>query len=160
MQPAAPLLHDDVASYAGAPLDVLARDVHNGQTRLAWAKGDVVEGFRQADVILEHTFSVPSRHQGYLEPFTSMIAIDDDGCIHAWCSSKAPFRARLQLAQALGLQDEHIRVNVVAVGGDFGGKGDARDLPIAYLLAKMARRPVKIVMSYWEELTASNPTVV
>lgn len=158
MRPEAPLLHDDVASYAGAPLDVLARDVHNGQTRLAWAKGDVAEGWRQADVILEHSFAVPSRHQGYLEPFSSLIAIDDDGRIQAWCSSKAPFRARLQLAQALGLRDEHIKVNVVSVGGDFGGKGDARDLPIAYLLAKMARRPVKIVMSYWEELTASNPT--
>ena len=48
-------------------------------------------------------------------------------------------------------------MNVVAVGGDFGGKGDARDLPVAYLLAKMAQRPVKIVMSYGEELTASNP---
>src|SRR5262244_3792801 len=158
MRPDAPLLHDDVASYAGAPLAVLAKDVHNGQTRLAWAKGDVVDGFRRAEVILEHSFSVPSRHQGYLEPFTSILAIDDDGRIQAWCSSKAPFRARVQLAQALGLRDEQIRVNVVSVGGDFGGKGDARDLPVAYLLSQMARRPVKIVMSYWEELTASNPT--
>jgi CO/xanthine dehydrogenase Mo-binding subunit len=64
----------------------------------------------------------------------------------------------LQFARAMRLPEEHIRVNVVAVGGDFGGKGDARDLPIAYLLAKMAQRPVKIVMSYGEELTASNPT--
>jgi CO/xanthine dehydrogenase Mo-binding subunit len=114
MRPDAPLLHDDVASYAGAPLNVLATDVHNGQTRLAWAKGDVVAGFRQADVILEHSFSVPSRHQGYLEPFTSVLFIDNDGRIQAWCSSKAPFRARVQLAQALGLRDEHIRVNVVS----------------------------------------------
>ena len=158
MRPEAPLLHDDVASYAGAPLNVLATDVHNGQTRLAWAKGDIDEGFRQADVVLEHTFSIPSRHQGYLEPFASVLAIDDDGRIQAWCASKAPFRARLQLAQALGLREEQIRVNVVSVGGDFGGKGDARDLPVAYLLAKMARRPVKIVLSYGEELTASNPT--
>lgn len=158
MQPDAPLLHDDVASYPGAPLNVLATDVHNGQTRLAWTKGDVDEGFRQADVILEHSFSIPSRHQGYLEPFASVLAIDDDGRLQAWCSSKAPFRARAQLAHALGLREEDIRVNVVSVGGDFGGKGDARDLPIAYLLAKMARRPVKIVLSYWEELTASNPT--
>jgi len=158
MKPDAPLIHDDIASYHGAPLDVLATDVHNGQTRLAWEKGDLAEGFRQADVILEHSFSVPSRHQGYLEPFASVISIDDDGRIQAWSSSKAPFRARLQLAQAMGLQDEDIRVNVVSVGGDFGGKGDTRDLPVAYLLAKMTERPVKIVMSYWEELTASNPT--
>ena len=158
MKPDAPLIHEDVASYVGAPVDVLATDVHNGQTRLAWAKGDLGEGFRQADIILEHSFAVPSRHQGYLEPFASVISIDDTGRIQAWCSSKAPFRARLQLAQAMGLQDEDIRVNVVSVGGDFGGKGDTRDLPVAYLLAKMSERPVKIVMSYWEELTASNPT--
>src|SRR3989441_1039806 len=88
----------------------------------------------------------------------ALLRIDVDGRIQAWCSSKAPFRARMQLAQALGLRDEQIRVNVVAVGGDFGGKGDARDLPVAYLLAQMAQRPVKIVMSYGEELTASNPT--
>ena len=158
MKPDAPLIHEDVASYVGAPVDVLATDVHNGQTRLAWAKGDLDEGFRRADIILEHSFAVPSRHQGYLEPFASVISIDDTGRIQAWCSSKAPFRARLQLAQAMGLQDEDIRVNVVSVGGDFGGKGDTRDLPVAYLLAKMSERPVKIVMSYWEELTASNPT--
>ena len=158
MRPDAPLLHDDVAAYEGAPLHLLATDVHNGQTRLAWSKGDVAQGFLDADLVLEHSFSVPSRHQGYLEPYTSVISIDDDGRVQAWCSSKAPFRARRQLAQAVGLPEEQIRVNVVAVGGDFGGKGDARDLPIAYLLSKMADHPVKIVMSSFEELTASNPT--
>ena len=158
MQPEAPLLHDDVAAYDGAPIQVLAQDVHNGQTRLAWSKGDVAQGFSEADLVLEHCFSVPSRHQGYLEPFASIVSIDVDGRIQAWSSSKAPFRARRQLAQAVGLSEEQIRVNVTSVGGDFGGKGDARDLPIAYLLSKIADRPVKIVMSSFEELTASNPT--
>ena len=158
MRPGAPLLHDDPAAYDGAPLTRLATDVHNGQTRLAWSKGDLDLGFRQADLVLEHTFSVPSRHQGYLEPYASVIALDDDERVQVWCSSKAPFRVRRQLAQALGLPEERIRVNVAAVGGDFGGKGDARDLPVAYLLARMADRPVKIVMSYAEELTAGNPT--
>ena len=158
MLPDAPLIHDDVAAYEGAPLHVLAPDIHNGQTRLSWTKGDLAQGFAEADIILEHSFSVPSRHQGYIEPFASVIAIDDDGRIQAWCSSKAPFRARRQLAEAVGLDEERIRVNVTSIGGDFGGKGDTRDLPIAYLLAKMANRPVKIVMSSVEELTASNPT--
>ena len=108
--------------------------------------------------ILEDSFSIPCRHQGYIEPFASIIAIDDDGRIQAWCSSKAPFRARRQMAQALNLDEEQIKVNVTSIGGDFGGKGDTRDLPIAYLLAKMANRPVKIVMSHVEEYTSSNPT--
>lgn len=154
----APLLHDDVASYDGAPLHRIAAGIHNGQTRLAWTKGDVDEGFLQADVVMEHSFWIPSRHQGYIEPYVSVIDIDTDGRVQAWCSSKAPFRARIQLAKAVGLDEEQIRVNVVAVGGDFGGKGDARDLPIAYLLAKASGHPVKIAMSFAEELTASNPT--
>jgi len=158
MQPEAPLLHEDVASYPGGQLPTLATDVHNGQTRLAWSKGNVEQGFREADVVLEHTFYVPSRHQAYLEPYASVIAIEPDGRVQAWCSSKAPFRARIQLSQATGVPEEQIRINVAYVGGDFGGKGDARDLPIAYFLAKQAGRPVKIVMSYAEELTASNPT--
>ena len=158
MQSDAPLLHDDVASYVGAPLELMAPDIHNGQTRLAWGKGDLVRGLSEADLILEHSFSIPSRHQGYIEPFASIIAIDDDGRIQAWCSSKAPFRARRQMAQALNLDEEQIKVNVTSIGGDFGGKGDTRDLPIAYLLAKMANRPVKIVMSHVEEYTSSNPT--
>ncbi|HEX6172722.1 MAG TPA: molybdopterin cofactor-binding domain-containing protein, partial [Candidatus Binatia bacterium] len=41
--------------------------------------------------------------------------------------------------------------------GEFGGKGDATDLPIAYFLAQRSSRPVKIVMNYAEELSACNP---
>jgi CO/xanthine dehydrogenase Mo-binding subunit len=158
MKPDAPQLHEDVAAYPGAPTATLATDLHNGQTRLAWGKGDIDLGFRESDLVLEHTFHIPSRIQGYLEPYASTIAIDENGRVQAWCSSKAPFRARIQLAQAVGIRDEDIRINVVSVGGDFGGKGDARDLPIAYFLAKRAGRPVRIVMTYDEEMTASNPT--
>ena len=158
MNQSAPLLHDDMSANDGAPTEFLAPDIHNGQTRLLWTKGDLEKGFAEADIVLTHSFSIPSRHQGYIEPFASVIAIDDDGRIQAWCASKAPFRARRQMAQALGMDEELIRVNVTSIGGDFGGKGDTRDLPIAYLLAKMADRPVKIVMSSVEELTASNPT--
>jgi CO/xanthine dehydrogenase Mo-binding subunit len=160
MQPGAPLLHEDVTVYEGAPGPParLARDVHNGLTRLAWSKGDLELGFREAGLVLEHTFRIPSRHQGYLEPYASVIEIDAEGRVQAWCSSKAPFRARIQLAQALGIAEQQIRINVICVGGDFGGKGDARDLPIAYFLARQAGRPVKIVMTFSEELTAANPT--
>ena len=53
-----------------------------------------------------------------------------------------PFRARTQLAKAVGLPEDRILVHVVNVGGDFGGKGDSVDAPIAYLLAKQTGQPV------------------
>src|SRR5262245_41573149 len=46
MQSSAPRLHADVTAYEGGPKDLLAVDVHNGLTRLAWRKGDVAQGFR------------------------------------------------------------------------------------------------------------------
>jgi CO/xanthine dehydrogenase Mo-binding subunit len=157
MQSGAPLLHADVSAYGGAPKDTLALNVHNGLTRLAWRKGDVESGFRSADLVLEHTFRIPARHQGYIEPHASIVAIEDGGRIQVWTSAKNPFGVRSQLAYAISVSEESIRINAVNVGGEFGGKGDAVDLPIAYLLARKSGRPVKIVMTYAEELTASNP---
>jgi CO/xanthine dehydrogenase Mo-binding subunit len=157
MEPKAPLLHENVAGYDGAPKDILAADVHNGLTRLSWRKGDVERGFREADLVLEHTFRVPARHQGYLEPHAAMVAIDGDGRIQVWASVKNPFGVRSQMAKALRLPEERIRLNAVNVGGEFGGKGDGIDLPVAYFLAQQSGQPVKIVMTYAEDLTASNP---
>jgi CO/xanthine dehydrogenase Mo-binding subunit len=157
MQPSAPLLHADVAAYEGGPKDKLAPDVHNGLTRLAYGKGDVEKGFREADLVLEHTFRIPARHQGYIEPHAGLVAIEDDGRIQVWVSAKNPFGVRSQLAKALGVAEERICINVINVGGEFGGKGDAIDLPIAYFLAQRSGRPVKIVLTYAEELSASNP---
>ncbi len=153
----APRIHDDVAAYDGAPQEKLPLDVHNGLTRLAWCKGDVEQGFREADLVLEHTFRVPGRHQGYIEPHAGVIAIEPDGRIQAWVSAKNPFGIRTQLAKAIRVPEGSIRVNVVNVGGEFGGKGDASDLPVAYFLARQSGRPVKIVMTYTEELMAGNP---
>jgi len=158
MQPNAPRLHDDVASYDGAPQDILVPDVPNGLNRLTWGKGEIEQGFREADLVLEHTFRIPIRHQGYLEPQTALVAIDDDGRVQAWVSTKSPYSTRSQLAKAIDVPEELVRLNAVDVGGDFGGKGDAMDLPICYFLARQAKRPVKIVHTYTEEITAGNPS--
>jgi len=157
MMPGAPALHENVAAYDGAPEKILAGDLHNGLTRLAWRKGDVEKGFNESDLVLEHTFHVPARHQGYLEPHAATVAIESDGRIQVWSSVKNPFNVRMQLAKCLSIAEERIRMNPVNVGGEFGGKGDGVDLPVLYFLAEKAGRPVKMVMTYAEELSASNP---
>ena len=104
MEPDAPTVHEDPREYPGTPGGgaTFADDLHNGSTRMAWRKGDLDQGFAEADLVMEHTFTIPSRHQGYLEPYASVVDIDDDGRVQAWCSSKAPFRARQQLAPGRG----------------------------------------------------------
>ncbi|HXG51698.1 MAG TPA: xanthine dehydrogenase family protein molybdopterin-binding subunit [candidate division Zixibacteria bacterium] len=156
MKDGAPRIHESAGRYEGVPRDKLADDVRNGLTRLAWRKGDVEEGFRRADLVLEHSFSIPARHQGYIEPHACLVAAGGKR-IQVWTSAKNPFGVRSQLAKAVSVPEERIVVHPVAVGGDFGGKGDAVDLPIAYHLSLRAGRPVKIVVSYAEELAAGNP---
>ena len=157
MKPGAPIIHDDPGSYDGVPQDILVKDIPNVLNRLKWGKGDIEKGFREADLVIEHTFRIPIHHQGYLEPQAYLVKIEDDGQVVAWSSTKGPFGTRSQFAKAISIPAAQIRIHTVNVGADFGGKSGAGELPIAYFLARQAKRPVKIVMTHTEELTVMNP---
>jgi CO/xanthine dehydrogenase Mo-binding subunit len=154
IQVGAPVLHENPAAYEGAPPE---RPHPNVQSVLRFKLGDVEAGFREADRIFEHTFRTQLDHQGYLEPHAGVVAIDDDGRVQVWATNKMPFRLKELLSLALQRPPEHIRVNLTPIGGDFGGKGSLMDLPLAYHLARVTGRPVKMLMRYAEELMAGNP---
>ena len=153
--PGAPLVHEELPSYKGfhRPPEMIP----NVFAIQNWSAGDLSSGFEEADIVLEHTFCTQMTHQAYLEPHAAVVALDGSDRIGVWASCKAPFRLKDQLAKQLNLPKDHIRVHIVAVGGDFGGKGSLMDIPICYQLAKAIRRPVKMVMTYAEELTAGDP---
>ena len=157
MQPDAPVLHDNAPGYDGAPADIMAPAGGNVLNKLTFGKGDIEKGFAEADLVLEHTFRMPIHHQGYLEPQSFLVKIEDDGTVNAWASTKGPFGTRAQFAKAVGIPASQIRLQAVHVGADFGGKSGAGELPICYFLAKQAKRPVKILLTHTEELTAMNP---
>ncbi|HET8563761.1 MAG TPA: molybdopterin cofactor-binding domain-containing protein, partial [Candidatus Binatia bacterium] len=157
MKPEAPILHDDASAYDGAPQDIMVKDVPNVCNRQTWGKGDIDKGFRESDLVIEHTFQIPIHHQGYIEPQAYLVKVEENGQVEAWSSTKGPFGTRAQLAKAIGIPPNQIRIHAVNVGGDFGGKSGAGELPIAYFLAKQAKRPVRIVMTHTEELTSANP---
>ena len=150
----APVLHENPAAYEGAPVE---RPHPNVQSVLRFKLGDVEAGLGRADRIFEHTFRTQLDHQGYLEPHAGVVAINDDGRIQVWASNKMPFRLKELLSHALKRPPEQIRVNLTPIGGDFGGKGSLMDLPLAYHLARVTGRPVKMLMRYAEELMAGNP---
>ncbi|HSK30200.1 MAG TPA: molybdopterin cofactor-binding domain-containing protein, partial [Candidatus Limnocylindria bacterium] len=129
----------------------------NVLNKLTFGTGDIEKGFAEADLVLEHMFRIPIHHQGYLEPQSFLVKIEDDGTVNAWASTKGPFGTRGQFAKAVGIPASRIRLQAVHVGADFGGKSGAGELPICYFLAKQAKRPVKILLTHTEELTAMNP---
>lgn len=151
----APILHPEVNSYLGLPKPL--EKPSNAFARDTWSKGNLDEGFAQADLIVENTFTVPRQHQAYLETHSCVVWLDDQERVQIWASSKVPYQVKEQLSVALELPKERIRLHPVAIGGDYGGKGSAMDIPLAYFLALRTSRPVKIVMDYVEELSAGNP---
>ena len=155
MKPSAPLLHPDVINYRGLPSPL--QSPSNVFVQLNWRKGNVEEGFQQAEVIVENTFATQPAHQAYIEPHSCLVRADDAGGAEVWASTKSPFNLREQLATIFGLSREKIVAHPCYIGGDFGGKGDHNDVALCYLLSKKAGQPVKMIMDYVEELTAGNP---
>jgi CO/xanthine dehydrogenase Mo-binding subunit len=151
----APLLHPDVAQYKGLlhPIDAPT----NVFVRLHWKKGEVEEGFRQSDVVVENTFTVPAVHQGYIEPHCSVVRVNGDGQVEIWSANKSPFALRDQVGNALQVPPASLIIRPCYVGGDFGGKGDGNDVALCYALAQRSGRPVKLLIDYTEELIAGNP---
>jgi carbon-monoxide dehydrogenase large subunit len=159
MEPGAPLIHDPATVRAWAVRDQVVPEYPNGVAAPVWgaSEADVRHALAQADMVFEHTFRTPSQHQVYLEPHVCMVELDAAGVAHIWAANKAPILLATYLREGLGLERNQLDIHMLPLGGDFGGKGSFMDIPLAYFLAKATRRPVKIAMSYVEELTAGNP---
>jgi carbon-monoxide dehydrogenase large subunit len=71
--------------------------------------------------------------------------------------TKVLYNTRESLATAAAIPEERILFHHVYIGGDFGGKGNARNTPICYFLARATGHPVRMVSDYVEESLAGNP---
>ncbi len=161
MKPGAPVLHDDPSRFKNAP--PVTVDLPNIQSIKVWKHGDLEAAFSEATYIFEHTFRTPLTHHGYLEPHACTVWVDPMGNVEIWASNKAPYNLRDRLAAELSIEKERIKVHILSVGGDFGGKTSIVDVPICYFLSKRAGKPVKMVLSYAEELAAAahrHPSVI
>lgn len=152
----APVIHEKARDYPGA----FTHPEHpaNRPNLLAyghWINGDADTAFAEAEHVFEHSFRTPLEHHGYIEPHACLVSITAAG-VDIWASNKSPYLLRLQLARAMQIDPAGIRVHPIHIGGDFGGKGNPMDVPVAYLLSRQTGRPVKMVMSYTEELMAAN----
>ena len=152
IRPGAPVLHENPGTYKNAP--ERSTELPNVQSYGQWSNGDVEAGFKQAARIFEHTFRTPLGFHAYIEPHACTVRINDGGQVEIWASNKAPFTLRDRFARDLGLDPTKIKVHILPVGGDFGGKTSVIEVPVCYMLAQRTGKPVKMVLDYSEELTA------
>jgi CO/xanthine dehydrogenase Mo-binding subunit len=119
--------------------------------------GDLESAFSGSDVIVEYTYTVPTVHQGYIEPHAVTAHWDRPDHVTIWECVQGAFDARNLVAETLGLPHHKITLNATEIGGGFGGKGEGIFSPLAVLLAKKAGRPVQLVLTRQEELIGANP---
>ena len=143
---------------ARAALEPDAPPVHAGGNLvggepLVLQRGSVAEGFAEADVIVEDTFSTPSHSGAALEPRVAVAAWEDDE-LTVWKSTRGVHQDQLLLALALGIPRNRVRVIGGAMGAGYGNKDETRLSVITAILAERAGRPVKIEATREEEFIA------
>ena len=124
-----------------------------GGEPLTLERGSVEEGFAEADIIVEDTFSTPAHHGAALEPRVAVASWDGDD-LTVWKSSRGVHQDRLLLSIALGVPRERIRVVGLNMGAGYGNKDETRLSALAAILAQRAGRPVKLETSREEEFVA------
>ena len=119
--------------------------------------GDVDEAFKHCDVIIENEYQTPMQEHAYLQPEAGLGYIDPEGRVTVVVAGQWIHEDREQIAHALDLPEERVRVIYPAIGGAFGGREDM-SIQIVLGLAALRlhergiERPVKIVWSREESI--------
>ncbi|RMF88886.1 MAG: xanthine dehydrogenase family protein molybdopterin-binding subunit [Nitrospinota bacterium] len=154
LKPDAPVIHEALSTYPGVD-PAVARGNLCAVTRLE--RGDIQEGFSQADHIFEDTFRTSMTQQCPLETHVTLAAKDHGGHVTIWSSTQNPFLVRSVIAEMLQVPLNKIRVIPPLIGGGFGSKTNYELEPYAVLLAQATGKPVLLAISREEEFYRSKP---
>ncbi|MGI8514810.1 MAG: xanthine dehydrogenase family protein molybdopterin-binding subunit [Acidimicrobiia bacterium] len=109
----------------------------NAYVHLRIRKGDLDAGWASADVVVEGTYEVPYQEHAYLQPEAAISYIDSAGRITVEIAGQWTFEDQEQIAHALDLPIDAVRVKYPAIGGAFGGR---EDMSMQIVLAAAARK--------------------
>ncbi len=117
-------------------------------------KGDVLQAFAEADVVLDGTFSTSWQEHAYLQPEAGIAYIDAQGRVVIETAGQWLHEDRRQIAAMLQISEEQVVIRYAAIGGAFGGR---EDLSVQHMLALAAwklKREVALTWSREESILA------
>ena len=165
MKEDAPLLHERLATISnmnnrtgGLRSDDDTEKASNIANRFVLELGDLEEGFKDADLVIEREYTTVPVHQGYIEPQSATASWSADGNLTVWCSSQGHFLIREHTAAVLGIPLSKVKVVPMEIGGGFGGKLWIYLEPVVAMLSKRTGHPVKMSMSRTEVFEGTGPT--
>ncbi|HEV8143975.1 MAG TPA: xanthine dehydrogenase family protein molybdopterin-binding subunit [Methylomirabilota bacterium] len=142
VEPGAPLVHEEMATNFTA-------------LRYQFAHGDVEGAFASASAVVEGEYRLNFVTPACLGTMVAIADWDAQGDLTMWSTTQVPFLYQRDLAQALGITGDRVRVMQPPVGGNFGRGLDLYPIDvIAALLARRVRRPVKLEFDRFEEFLA------
>ena len=139
-------------------LDPTAPAIHEGGNlfaRTTVRKGDLDQGVRESDVIVETTYRTHLMDHMAMETESSLAYMDPTGVLTITTSTQYPYRDRRQIAPALNLSMNKVRVVQAPIGGGFGRKDDITSGIHAGLLALKTHRPVRLIYTRQDSLIAN-----
>ena len=144
MRADAPIIHERFGSNIANVMNV--------------SHGDIEMALGEAALVVTGEFTSGRIHHGYLEPNAGVASWIGDK-ITFWLPTQSPVLARMTYAKALGVRRDQVKVVQLPLGGGFGGKLEYTLHPLCAVLSKVSGRPVKMVNTRQEEMTASLPRV-
>ncbi len=151
----APLVHPELHTYSymkGVFHPVPHSNIAHHQRIY---RGDMEQGFADADQVFETSFQNPPVPHVPLETHAVIAKALSRDRMDIITSAQSPFTVRNIMAVSFGLPHNNVRVRIPCVGGGFGGKAGIHLEPMAYLLSKRAGgRPVKVVATREEEFNS------
>ncbi|MCC7461078.1 MAG: xanthine dehydrogenase family protein [Gammaproteobacteria bacterium] len=159
LAPGAPLLH-------GTDLTLID---HHGQLQVVhpasrdnvalvteYQQGDVAQGERDSQLVVEDTFWLHYVTHCCMGVSGIIAEFDPSGNLLLHSNTQVPFLHKREFAELLAMDPGRIRIIQPPIGGGFGSKLDIYPFePIAIFLARITRRPVKLVFTREEEFIAS-----
>jgi CO/xanthine dehydrogenase Mo-binding subunit len=143
----APLIHEHLASYKRHE-EVYPEPGTNIANRTKIRKGNMEEGWKNCDHIIEVQVSLPQSDHAAMEMRCSMARILPDGKVIIHSASQSPYIIRKAISQWFHVPLHKIIVHTPLVGGSFGGKAAIQMEFLAYLASSaVGGRAVKLVNS-------------
>ncbi|KAB2352189.1 xanthine dehydrogenase family protein molybdopterin-binding subunit [Actinomadura rudentiformis] len=118
-------------------------------------RGDAAAALEQAAVRVEQNYSSPMQHHNPIEPHTTTAVWNGDS-LTLYESAQGVIFSRRMVSIAFTLPETKIRIISPYLGGGFGGKGPVYPHTLlTAAAARLARRPVKLVLSRAQMYTSN-----
>ncbi|NLN59407.1 MAG: molybdopterin-dependent oxidoreductase [Deltaproteobacteria bacterium] len=151
------IAYDDlevVSSTAGAT-NPKGPKVHGGTHLLFHLKsemGDIARGFAESAEVVDNFYETPFNDHAYIEPEAGVAWPDEGGKIVIRLATQNPHENQEQVAEALGIPCERIRIIQAPTGGSFGGKLNHQIASLLALAVCKLSRPAKLVYTAAESM--------